>query len=157
MRVLCVRLDPGLPLPRPARPGDAGADLFAREDVLLEPFSRYLMPTGLAIAVPDGWAGLVHPRSGLSSRHGITVVNSPGIIDAGYRGEIKVPLINVDPQEPFAIARGDRIAQLVVQQVAAIEFAEVSELPGSERGTSGFGGSGGYAAGLAPPRAAAGD
>ncbi len=105
------------------------------------------MPTGIAIAVPQGWVGLVHPRSGLSIRHGVTVVNAPGTIDSGYRGEIMVPLINVDPTEPFDIERGDRIAQLLVQQVATVEFEEVEQLPATERGDTGFGGSGGFGSG----------
>lgn len=146
VRVLCRRIDPGLPLPRHARPGDAGVDLYARQDVVLAPGSRHLVPTGIAVAVPAGWVGLVHPRSGLSMRHGITVVNAPGTIDSGYTGEIKVPLLNVDPAEPFEVRRGDRIAQLLLQQVATVEFEEVDELPTTERGDTGFGGSGGFGA-----------
>lgn len=136
------RLDPGLPLPVHARPGDAGMDLRAREDVVLEPGQRALIPTGIAIAIPQGWAGFVNPRSGLAAKHGITVVNAPGTVDAGYRGEIKVTLLNTDPTQTFEIARGDRIAQLVVQRVAMVEVQEVEELDQTERGARGFGSSG---------------
>lgn len=145
VRVQIVRLDPGLPLPQYARPGDAGADLPAREDVHLEPGERRLVPTGLAIALPAGWVGLVHPRSGLAARHGITIVNAPGTVDAGYRGEIKVCLLNTDRHQPVDIGRGDLIAQLVIQQVAVAEFVEVAELPASERGEGGHGSTGGVA------------
>ena len=147
VRLQCLRLDPGLPLPRHARPGDAGVDLYAREDVTLAPGARHLMPTGLAIAVHPGWVGLVHPRSGLSMKHGVTVVNAPGTIDSGYRGEVMVPLVNVDPVEPFGIRRGDRVAQLLLQQHATLEFEEVEQLPATERGDTGFGGSGGFGVG----------
>lgn len=147
LRLQCRRLDPGLPLPRHARPGDAGVDLYARHDVTLMPGMRHLMPTGIAIAVPPGWVGLVHPRSGLSIKHGVTVVNAPGTIDSGYRGEIMVPLINVDPSQPFAIRRGDRVAQLLVQRYAPLEFEEVDELPVSQRGDTGFGDTGGFGVG----------
>ena len=136
------RLDPGLPLPAYAHPGDAGADLCAAEDVVLPPGGRATVGTGIAIAVPDGHAGFVHPRSGLASRHGVTVVNAPGTIDAGYRGEVRVVLLNTDPDEPFTVRRGDRIAQLVVQPVTTVRFVDVAELPASPRGEAGFGSTG---------------
>jgi dUTP pyrophosphatase len=136
------RLDPDLPLPAYAHPGDAGADLCAAEDVALPPGGRAVVRTGLAVAVPDGYAAFVHPRSGLAARHGITLVNTPGTIDAGYRGEVQVVLINTDPAEPFTVRRGDRIAQLVVQPVAHARFLDVAELPGSPRGDGGFGSTG---------------
>jgi len=144
VQVLISRLDPGLPMPRYAHPGDAGADLYAREDVRLAPGQRALVATGVAIALPAGYAGFVHPRSGLAARHGITVVNAPGTIDAGYRGEILVNLMNTDANEEFTIARGDRIAQLVVQRVSEAHFVEVESLPGSHRGDTGHGASGGF-------------
>lgn len=135
-----VRLDPDLPLPEHARSGDAGLDVVARIDVTLLPSGgRALVPTGIAFALPEGYAGFVQPRSGLALRHGVTVLNSPGLIDCGYRDELKVLLINLDPTEPFEIHRGDRIAQLVVQAVAQVEWAPVVELPSSERGAGGFG------------------
>jgi len=135
-----VRLDPELPLPAYARPGDAGLDLCARVDVTLLPGGgRGLVPTGIAFALPEGYAGFVQPRSGLALRHGVTVLNSPGLIDCGYRDELKVLLVNLDPAEPFEIRRGDRIAQLVVQAVAHVDWAPVAELPGSVRGAGGFG------------------
>ena len=136
------RLDPGLPLPAYAHPGDAGADLFAAEDVELPPGGRATVGTGVAVAVPEGHAAFVHPRSGLASRHGITVVNAHGTVDAGYRGEVRVVLLNTDPAEPFTIRRGDRIAQLVVQPVTRVRFLEVAELPASPRGEGGFGSTG---------------
>jgi dUTP diphosphatase len=136
------RLDPGVPLPAYAHPGDAGADLRAAADVLLPPGGRATVGTGLAVAVPDGYAAFVHPRSGLASRHGITVVNAPGTVDAGYRGEVKVVLLNTDRDEPFAVRRGDRIAQLVVQPVTRVRFLDVAELPGTPRGEGGFGSTG---------------
>jgi dUTP pyrophosphatase len=136
------RLDPDLPLPAYAHPGDAGADLCAAEEVVLPPGARATVGTGVALAVPDGYAAFVHPRSGLASRHGITVVNAPGTIDAGYRGEVKVVLLNTDREEPFTVHRGDRVAQLVVQPVARARFLEVAELPPSSRGAGGFGSSG---------------
>jgi dUTP pyrophosphatase len=138
------RLDPSLPLPAYAHPGDAGADLVSRVDVTLAPGQRVLVPTGLAIALPEGYAAFTHPRSGLAARHGITIVNAPGTVDAGYRGEILVNLVNLDPQEPFEVRRGDRIAQLVVQRVAEVEFVEVDSLPESSRGETGHGASGGF-------------
>ncbi|WP_307864639.1 dUTP diphosphatase [Allobranchiibius sp. CTAmp26] len=138
------RLDPGLPLPSYARPGDAGVDLYARIGLTIPPGHRALIPTGIAIELPDGYAGFVHPRSGLAARHGITMVNAPGTIDAGFRGEIQVNLINLDPRESFSFDRGDRIAQLVVQQVAAVQWLEVDALTASERGADGHGASGGF-------------
>ncbi len=135
-------LDPELPLPVYAKPGDAGADLRSREDVVLGPGERALVPTGVAIALPEGYAGFVHPRSGLAARHGITVVNAPGTVDSGYRGEIMVTLLNTDGTAPFTVRRGDRIAQLVVQRVEQAVFEVVDVLPGSARGGTGFGSSG---------------
>ena len=144
--VLITRLDPDVPLPAYARPGDAGADLFAAEDVDLAPGERALVRTGIAIALPQGYAGFVHPRSGLAARHGVTLVNAPGTIDAGYRGEIKVILLNTDPARAVSLRRGDRIAQLVVQRVENVTFREVPALPESARGDNGFGSTGGHAA-----------
>ncbi|SCF28845.1 dUTP diphosphatase [Micromonospora chokoriensis] len=142
-------LDSELPLPTYAYPGDAGADLVAAADVELPPGGRALVPTGVAIALPEGYVGLVHPRSGLAARLGVTVLNAPGTVDAGYRGEIMVNLINHDRDVPAKISRGDRIAQLVVQQVARARFEPVVELPASRRGTGGHGSTGGHA-GLVP-------
>jgi dUTP pyrophosphatase len=143
LRVRIVRLDPELPLPSYAKAGDAGADLVAREGAVLKPGGgRALVPTGVAVAIPEGWAGFVQPRSGLALRHGVTVLNTPGLLDAGYRDEVKVLLVNTDPSEPYEVHRGDRIAQLVIQEVARAELIEVDELPASERGTGGFGHSG---------------
>jgi dUTP pyrophosphatase len=136
------RLDPALPLPAYAHPGDAGADLCAAEEVVLPPGGRATVGTGVAVAVPDGYAAFVHPRSGLASRHGVTVVNAPGTIDAGYRGEVKVVLLNTDRGEAFTVRRGDRIAQLVVQPVTRVRFRDVAELPGTPRGEGGFGSTG---------------
>jgi len=144
--VLIIRLDPGVPLPAYARSGDAGADLFAAEDVDLAPGERALVRTGVAIALPEGYAGFVHPRSGLAARHGVTLVNAPGTIDAGYRGEIKVILLNTDLARAVSLRRGDRIAQLVVQRVENVTFREVPALPESARGDNGFGSTGGHAA-----------
>ncbi len=138
------RLDPNLPLPSYAHPGDAGADLLSRVDVTLAPGERTLVPTGVAIALPEGYAAFTHPRSGMAARHGITIVNAPGTIDAGYRGEILVNLVNLDPSEPFEVRRGDRIAQLVVQRVAETVFVEVDSLSDSSRGETGHGASGGF-------------
>ena len=135
-----VHLDPELPLPAYARHGDAGADLVAREDVLLAARGgRAVVPTGVAVAVPEGYAGLVLPRSGLAVRHGVTVVNAPGLVDAGYRGELRVVLVNTDPAADYVVHRGDRIAQLVVVAVEQVAMTVVDELPGSERGRGGFG------------------
>jgi dUTP diphosphatase len=142
--ILIKRLDRGLPLPARANPGDAGVDLCAAAGVVLAPGERALVPTGMAIALPEGYAAFVHPRSGLAARHGVTIVNAPGTVDAGYRGEIKVTLLNTDRQRPVRLERGDRIAQLVVQRVACPEFHEVEALPGSARGEGGFGSSGGH-------------
>ena len=170
VRVLIQRLDPGLPPPELAHPGDAGADLYAAADVELAPGQRAVVPTGIAIALPDGYAAFVHPRSGLAARHGVTIVNAPGTVDAGYRGEIRVILMNTDAVNPaglidsgyrgelrvlllntdrqarFELAAGDRIAQLVVQRVERPVFDEVERLPGSARGEGGFGSTGGHAA-----------
>jgi dUTP pyrophosphatase len=139
------RLDPDLPLPAYAHPGDAGADLMAAEDVEIAPGERALVGTGVAIALPEGFVGLVHPRSGLAARLGVTVLNAPGTVDAGYRGEIKVILVNHDPVAAVKISRGDRIAQLVVQRVERVEFQPVEELPDSSRGAGGHGSTGGHA------------
>jgi dUTP pyrophosphatase len=137
-------LDPDLALPTYARAGDAGADLLAREPVLLPAGGgRALVPTGIAVALPDGYAGFVQPRSGLALRHGVTCLNTPGLIDSGYRDEIRVLLVNLDPHADFAVERGDRIAQLVVQRVERVAFRPVDELPSSERGLGGFGSTGG--------------
>jgi len=138
-----LRLDPGLALPAYARAGDAGADVVAREDVALPAGGgRALVPTGVALAIPDGYAGLVMPRSGLALRHGVTVLNAPGLIDSGYRGEIKVLLINTDPDADYFVHRGDRVAQLVVVAVEQVTMAVVEELPATDRGGGGFGHSG---------------
>lgn len=147
--VLIQRLDPGLPLPGRAHPGDAGVDLFAARDAELAPGQRAVVPTGVAIALPDGYAAFVHPRSGLAARHGVTIVNAPGTVDAGYRGEIRVTLLNTDAQSTVRFQRGDRIAQLVVQRVERPAFHEVEKLPGSVRGNGGFGSTGGHAAAAA--------
>ncbi len=140
--VLIMRLDPGVPLPSYAHPGDAGADLATAEDVELGPGERALVRTGLAIGLPDGYAAFVHPRSGLAARHGVTLVNAPGTVDAGYRGEIKVTLLNTDRDRSVSFRRGDRIAQLVIQRVDRAVFHEVTVLPGSSRGDGGFGSTG---------------
>jgi dUTP diphosphatase len=139
------RLDPDLPLPAYAHPGDAGADLVAAADVEIAPGERALVSTGVAIALPDGYVGLVHPRSGLAVRLGVTVLNAPGTVDAGYRGEIKVNLVNHDRTSTAKIARGDRIAQLVVQRVERAHFHDIDELPDSTRGSGGHGSTGGHA------------
>lgn len=139
------RIDPDLPLPSYAHPGDAGADLMAAADVEIPPGGRALVPTGIAIALPEGYVGLVHPRSGLAVRLGVTVLNAPGTVDAGYRGELLINLVNHDPETTAKIARGDRIAQLVVQRVERAQFHVVDELPGSVRGEGGHGSTGGYA------------
>ncbi|MCU1343977.1 MAG: deoxyuridine 5-triphosphate nucleotidohydrolase [Acidimicrobiia bacterium] len=133
-----VALDPDLALPRYAREGDAGLDLLARQGMILAPQSRAVMPTGIAVAIPEGYAGFVQPRSGLAARFGITVLNSPGLIDSGYRDEIKVPLINTDPTTPYEIHRGDRIAQLVIQRVETVELVVVDRFESPSRG-GGFG------------------
>lgn len=137
------QLDPELPLPGYAKPGDAGADLVASEDVLLAPGGgRALVGTGVAVAIPDGHAGFVQPRSGLALRHGVTCLNTPGLIDSGYRDELRVLLVNTDPTEPYQVTRGDRIAQLVIQRVETAEWVVRDELDDSERGLGGFGHSG---------------
>lgn len=146
LRVLVQRLDPGVPLPLYALPGDAGADLVAAQDIVLAPGERAVLPTGLAIALPEGYAAFVHPRSGLAARAGLGLVNAPGTIDAGYRGEIKVIVINHDRNEALHLSRGERVAQLVFQRVERAAFVEVAELPASERGASGHGSTGGAAA-----------
>ena len=138
------RLDPDVPLPDYAHPGDAGADLVTTVDVRLAPGERTVVPTGLAIALPDGYAGFVHPRSGLAARVGLALVNAPGTIDAGYRGEIKVIIVNLDPRNEIRLHRGDRIAQLIVQRVEHPAFVDVAELPESVRAEGGFGSTGGY-------------
>jgi dUTP pyrophosphatase len=143
--VLIKRLDPELPAPAYSHPGDAGADLVAGEDVELAPGERMMVPTGIAIALPEGYAAFVHPRSGLAAKLGVTIVNAPGTVDAGYRGEIKVTLLNTDIHDTVRLKRGDRIAQLVIQRVERAVFHEVQTLPGSARGNGGFGSTGGYA------------
>ena len=143
LRVLIQRLDKELPLPQYAKPGDAGLDVYARIDCTLAPGARALVPTGIAIALPEGYVCLAHPRSGLAVKYGISIVNTPGTIDAGYRGEIQINLINHDLQNDFEIKRGDRIAQLVFQKFEHAQFEEVDVLPESERGSGGFGSTGG--------------
>jgi len=150
LRVAVRRLDPQLPLPGYAHPGDAGLDLHARDDVLLAPGERALVATGIAIALPQGYAAFTHPRSGLAARHGISIVNAPGTVDAGYRGEILVNLVNLDPRDSFQIHRGDRIAQLVIQRVEHALLVEVDSLPDSARGDTGHGASGGFGPSPAP-------
>lgn len=142
--VLLTRLDPGLPSPSYAHPGDAGADLVSAVDLILAPGERALVPTGIALAVPEGYVALVHPRSGLAARHGVSIVNTPGTIDAGYRGEIQVLLINHDRTAPVRLRRGDRIAQLVFQRFERAQFVEVDALPASARGAGGYGSTGGF-------------
>ncbi len=151
--VLITRLDPDVPIPGYEHPGDAGADLVTTVDATLAPGERALLPTGIAIALPPGYAAFVHPRSGLAVRHGVALVNAPGTVDAGYRGEVRVSVINLDAARPVTFRRGDRIAQLVVQPVALARFHEVARLPGSARGAGGFGSTGGHAGGGAsgPP------
>ncbi len=142
VQVLITRLDESIPLPRYAKGGDAGADIVSRIDITLKPGERTLVPTGISIALPDGYAAFVHPRSGLAIKHGVTMVNAPGTVDAGFRGELQCIMINHDPKEPISFKKGDRIAQLVIQKVERAEFIEVTELPGSGRGTGGFGSTG---------------
>ena len=142
--VALVRLDADLPPPAYAHPDDAGADLLTTVDVSLAPGERALVPTGVALALPPGHVAFVHPRSGLAARHGLSIVNAPGTVDAGYRGEIKVLLINHDPDEAIELRRGDRIAQLVVQRFERARFVEVAELPDSVRGPGGYGSTGGF-------------
>jgi dUTP pyrophosphatase len=147
-------LDAGLEAPSYAHPGDAGADLRAREDVVLEPGERRLVPTGVSIALPNGYVALIHPRSGLATKHGLTVVNAPGTVDAGYRGEIAVTLLNTDREKAIELRRGDRIAQMVIQRVEYAQFVAVAELSDSVRGDGGFGSTGGFgpAEGFAAPQ-----
>ena len=145
--IAILRLDPALPAPAYAHPGDAGADLVTGVDVVLAPGERALVPTGVAIALPEGYVALVHPRSGLAARHGLSIVNTPGTVDAGYRGEIKVLLINHDPHDEIRLRRGDRIAQLVIQRVETARFVEVETLPTSVRGEGGYGSTGGFSQG----------
>lgn len=142
LQVLITRLDAELPLPQYAKGGDAGADIYSRIDFTLAPGERMLVPTGIAIALPDGYVALVHPRSGLAIKHGVTMVNAPGTVDAAYRGELQCILINHDPKDPISFKRGDRIAQLVFQRVERAQFIEVEHLPGSGRGEGGFGSTG---------------
>ncbi|MDT0378361.1 dUTP diphosphatase [Streptomyces sp. DSM 42041] len=147
--VLIRRLDPEVPLPAYAHPGDAGLDLVTTEAAVLAPGERTLLPTGVSLALPDGYAAFVHPRSGLAARCGLSLLNAPGTVDAGYRGEIKVIVANLDPRETVRFERFDRIAQLVVQQVEKVRFHEVEELPGSARAAGGFGSTGGHGTGTA--------
>jgi|TARA_B110000914_G_scaffold40699_1_gene34118 dUTP pyrophosphatase len=143
LEIPLVRLDAELPMPAYAKAGDAGADLVAAEDVVLAPGGgRALVSTGAAIAIPPGYAGFVQPRSGLALKHGVTCLNSPGLIDSGYRGELKVLLVNTDPTEPFNVVRGERIAQLVIHRVEECRFVPVDDLPASDRGEGGFGSTG---------------
>lgn len=142
MELRIKRLDRQLPLPRYAHAGDAGLDLFAAADIEIEPLHRALVPTGIAVAIPDGYAGFVQPRSGLALRHGLSFVNTPGLIDSHYRGEIKVIAVNLDASTPISIAKGDKVAQLVIQAVANVELAEVDELDETMRGEGGFGSTG---------------
>lgn len=142
--VLIRRLDPDVAVPQYAHPGDAGADLLTTVDVALAPGERAVVPTGISIALPAGYVAFVHPRSGLASAHGVSIVNAPGTVDAGYRGEIKVLLVNLDPSRPVLLRRGDRIAQLVFQRVEHAIFVEVERLPASGRGAGGYGSTGGF-------------
>ena len=141
-KILIKRLDPSMPLPSYAKAGDAGADLATRIDFTINPGERMLVPTGISIALPNGYVALVHPRSGLAIKHGISMVNTPGTVDAGYRGELQVILINHDLTQPVSFKKGDRIAQLVIQKVERADFVEVSDLPGSDRSSGGFGSTG---------------
>ncbi|WNI18442.1 dUTP diphosphatase [Actinacidiphila sp. ITFR-21] len=150
--VLLRRLDESVPVPGYAHPGDAGVDLVTTQAAELAPGERTVLPTGISLALPDGYAAFVHARSGLAARCGVAMVNAPGTVDAGYRGEIKVIVVNLDPREAVRFERGDRIAQLVVQQVERVRFHEVAELPGSARAAGGFGSTGGHAA-VEPPSA----
>ncbi|MBA3233899.1 MAG: dUTP diphosphatase [Propionibacteriales bacterium] len=144
VQVLVHRIDAAVAFPAYAHPGDAGADVVTTVDVALAPGERAMVPTGLSIALPDGYVALVHPRSGLAARFGVSIVNAPGTIDAGYRGEVKVLLINLDLRETVRLRRGDRIAQLVLQRVERAKFVEVDRLPGSDRGKGGYGSTGGF-------------
>jgi dUTP pyrophosphatase len=149
VEILIRRLDEAVPLPSYAHPGDAGADLTTTVDVTLAPGERAMVPTGIGLALPEGYVALVHPRSGLAARCGVSIVNAPGTVDAGYRGEVKVMLINLDPAEAVTLRRGDRIAQLVVQRVEKARFVEVDRLPESVRGDGGYGSTGGFEANAA--------
>ena len=142
VKVLITRLDPSVPLPKYGKPGDAGADLASRIDFTLPAGERALIPTGISVALPPGYVALVHPRSGLAIKNGISMVNTPGTVDASYRGELQIILINHDKSEDFVIKKGDRIAQLVIQKVEQAEFIEVDALPGTDRGAGGFGSTG---------------
>ena len=142
VKVLITRLDESVPLPSYAKPGDAGADLATRIDFTIEPGQRILVPTGISLALPNGYVALVHPRSGLAIKHGVSIANTPGTVDAAYRGELQVILINHDQKESISFKKGDRIAQVVIQQVERAEFIEVDSLPGSDRGAGGFGSTG---------------
>lgn len=142
MHLEIKRLDPSLPLPAYAHEGDAGLDLYAAESRILHPFERALIPTGIAVAIPEGCAGFVQPRSGLAIKRGLSLVNTPGLIDSRYRGEIKVIAINLDAHAPIEIGRGEKIAQLVIQRVEHVEIAEVVELDMTARGEGGFGSTG---------------
>jgi dUTP pyrophosphatase len=146
IEILIRRLDESVPLPSYAHPGDAGADLTTTVDVELKPGERAMVPTGISIALPDGYVALVHPRSGLAAKFGVSIVNAPGTVDAGYRGEIKVLLINLDPSGPVVLRKGDRIAQLVIQRFEHASFVEVDTLPASVRGDGGYGSTGGFVA-----------
>jgi dUTP pyrophosphatase len=150
VEILVQRLDAGMPMPAYAHPGDAGADLCTAIDAVVAPGERSLLPTGIALALPPGHAAFVHPRSGLAAKFGVSLVNAPGTVDEGYRGEVKVCVINLDPREPVVFHRGDRIAQLVIQRVERAGFVEVPALPDSQRGSGGFGSTGGHAL-LSPP------
>jgi dUTP pyrophosphatase len=156
VEVLVQRLDAGVPLPAYALPGDAGADVATAVDALLQPGERLVLPTGLALALPVGYAAFVHPRSGLAARCGMSLVNAPGTVDSGYRGEVKVIVINHDPVRPLRLSRGDRIAQLVIQRVEHAVFRPVEVLPGSQRGAGGHGSTGGHAELGASPVASSG-
>jgi dUTP pyrophosphatase len=147
LEVSVTRLDPEVPLPSYAHPGDAGCDLVTTVDADVAPGERVVLPTGLAFALPEGYAAFVHPRSGLAAKHGVGIVNSPGTIDAGYRGEVKVILVNHDRHETVRVRRLDRVAQLVVQRVEQVAWRETGALPDSARGDGGHGSTGGYSAG----------
>ena len=151
LEVLVRRLDPEVPLPAYAHPGDAGCDLVTTEDADVPPGERVLLRTGISMALPDGYAAFVHPRSGLAARHGVSLVNAPGTVDAGYRGELQVVLINHDPREVLRLRRFDRIAQLVVQRVEHVVWREADDLPATSRGTGGHGSTGGHAASATAP------
>ena len=142
LQVLITRLDESIPLPKYAKGGDAGADIVSRIDITLKPGERALVPTGISIALPDGYAAFVHPRSGLAIKHGVTMVNAPGTVDAGFRGELQCIMINHDAHDSITFKKGDRIAQLVIQKVERAEFVAVRDLPGSGRGADGFGSTG---------------